>query len=639
MKIKKMPQKIAKYCRIFVSKVQEARMGDISGSILIATFILTLAIASTCASIYILEDVVFPQSTYSIETKEKIPYIFTVETENGSYPLKYVDLLKGREYWYQCYNLTAGFAMLWEEPWYMEIGENGPYFEDYYYLEVEWGVVELYKYIDLIPPDTEFLRFTMFLVSLNGSGLLNITFNNRVVTTLEIVAGKEYSINLNLTSSQINPLNISSGLKLSLIVKNLSSQPLLIKMFGDSLKIFPKAGKMFFPVNFTFLDIHGFKGPKKIVRDYFVEIYHIDIEGVRLDDNKKLSFSIPYERNGEKVFLSNGTYQLSFKLHLWDNRTFTLGTFSLTVGENGVKTVKINLPIYHLTIKAEYIYGAIAPIDWVYIGDSNHLIYSFGGEVYRKDYQTILNECFFPLPPGNYSIKIYSFDSFSNWIICEANFTINNSDATFVAKFYAIKIFQTACNIPLLLNLCLTLGYLAATFTYFIKKYYEKIVSKVRIHRRPLLLSIILSTTSIITPWTKSLDYHGNKIFYYFPILLETRELISLELKVLRSTVNSFSFLFVTIVFWIPFFIFLYQYFKSELRSSAKQIIGASILMLIAPILCTVSMFLIPNIVVSLELGCFLQLLSAFFGFIDALFVKKIKTIFTVAMKPDVKSQ
>ena len=63
MKIKKMPQKIAKYCRIFVSKVQEARMGDISGSILIAAFILTLAIASTCASIYILEDVVFPQST------------------------------------------------------------------------------------------------------------------------------------------------------------------------------------------------------------------------------------------------------------------------------------------------------------------------------------------------------------------------------------------------------------------------------------------------------------------------------------------------------------------------------------------------------------------------------------------------
>jgi len=105
-----------------------------------------------------------------------------------------------------------------------------------------------------------------------------------------------------------------------------------------------------------------------------------------------------------------------------------------------------------------------------YIEDSNHLIYSFRGEVYRRDYQTILNECFFPLPPGNYSIKIYSFDSFSNWIICEANFTINNSDTTFVAKFYAIKIFQTAYSIPLLLNLCLTLGYLATTSTHFIKK-------------------------------------------------------------------------------------------------------------------------------------------------------------------------
>jgi len=136
----------------------------------------------------------------------------------------------------------------------------------------------------------------------------------------------------------------------------------------------------------------------------------------------------------------------------------------------------------------------------------------------------------------------------------------------------------------------------------------------------------------------KSLDYDGNKIFYYFSILLEARELISLELKVLRSTVNSFSFLFVTIVFWIPFFIFLYQYFKSELRSSAKQIIGASILMLIAPIPCMVSMFLIPDIAVSLELGCFLQLFSAFFGFIDVLFVKRLKRPFTIAMKFGTKS-
>ena len=112
----------------------------------------------------------------------------------------------------------------------------------------------------------------------------------------------------------------------------------------------------------------------------------------------------------------------------------------------------------------------IAPIDWDTLKTQIHLIYSFRGEVYRRDYQTILNECFFPLPPGNYSIKIYSFDSFSNWIICEANFTINNSDATFVAKFYAIKIFQTAYSIPLLLNLCLTLRYLATTSTHFIKK-------------------------------------------------------------------------------------------------------------------------------------------------------------------------
>jgi len=138
---------------------------------------------------------------------------------------------------------------------------------------------------------------------------------------------------------------------------------------------------------------------------------------------------------------------------------------------------------------------------------------------------------------------------------------------------------------------------------------------------------MILSTTLIITPWIKSLDYHGNKVFYYFPILLEARELISLELKVLRSTANFFSFLFVTIVFWIPFFIFLYQYFESELRPSAKQIIGASILMLIAPILCIVSASLFSDIAISLELGCFLQPFSAFFGFIDVLFVKRLKRL------------
>jgi len=60
--------------------------------------------------------------------------------------------------------------------------------------------------------------------------------------------------------------------------------------------------------------------------------------------------------------------------------------------------------------------------------------------------------------------------------------------------------------------------------------------------------------------------------------------------------------------------------------------------MLIAPILCIVSASLFSDIAISLELGCFLQPFSAFFGFIDVLFVKRLKRPFTIAMKFGTKS-
>jgi len=263
MKIKKLSQKIAKYYRIFVNKVQEARMEGMTESIIVIAFILTLVIASTWASINLLKDIVFQQSTYYVETRE-IPYNFTATIENGSYPVKYAELLRKpdenhlycRKKWHINYNRTTGDYT---------VTRQGEYYE----FRVTQGIVEFYKYVDLIPPDTEKLKFTMFLRVLSGFGYVNITFNEREVAKITIEEKKSYFVDLDVQPDLINSSNVSSGFKLRLIVETPNQQILCFKIYNESLKAYPKNGRQYFPLKITFVDVHGFKG----VSDYLEEIF------------------------------------------------------------------------------------------------------------------------------------------------------------------------------------------------------------------------------------------------------------------------------------------------------------------------------------------------------------------------------
>jgi len=370
-------------------------------------------------------------------------------------------------------------------------------------------------------------------------------------------------------------------------------------------------------------------------------LYFIDIQGEKLSENRSFNFFIPQEHSGEEIFLTNGTYKFNFKMRMWNNRTILLGNFFFNIEENGVKNVIINLPIYHITVKPEYFSGKNAPISRIILEVPDRITYYAWLFPFIKieNFFSFLNECFIPLPPGSYALKIYSFDSFRNEIYCLAKFKVNNSDTIIKAKFYAITLSQTAFSLPLFTFLCITTGYLLYGSIYLVHKHFEKI-RKLKIRRRPLIFSIIFSTTSILAPWQTTIHQASNSQWsFYFPILLEIEEIIPLNFTFWRfeQLFNLLAFLFTLLTFWIPLLILLYQTFKLELQSSTNQIIGASIIMLIAPILCTAIVLnirdLIRDITVVLGWGCYFQLLSAIFGFIDVIYIKRVKLTFVKTIK------
>jgi len=267
MKVREICSKIAKYCRIFTTKTEKTRVKKNAVSItpiLIAIlFSFPLALCSAFISLHFI-----PKAAYSIETGEEIPYSFDVQFVGRSYPVKEVELFREKiAHW---------------NGWYIHYYPNtvlgpGP-------IGLYNGTIELYKLINLIPPDTERLKLSFNINCTEGRGYVNIKFNNKVVESFEIVQGETYTINLNISPSQINPPNFTSGCKMSVLINNPYQKLLSVDVSDASLKAYPKAGKSFFPVNFTFLDIHGYERPPMHIDSPCIDnFYIVYIEGVKID--------------------------------------------------------------------------------------------------------------------------------------------------------------------------------------------------------------------------------------------------------------------------------------------------------------------------------------------------------------------
>jgi len=650
MKLRKIPQKIVKYCRIFAAKADKIqvkkRTSSMAPILIIILWSFPLALCSAFIGLHFI-----PKATYSIEIGEEIPYSFNVEFAGKSYPIKEVELFKEKiahlNGWYIKYDPRS-------------ILGPGP-------LGLYNGTIELYRFVNLIPPDTEKLKLSFNISCTKGKGYVNIKFNDKVVESFEIAEGEAYTVKLNISPSQIYPPNFTSDCKMSVLINNPYQKLLSVDVSDASLKAYPKSGKSFFPVNFTFLDIHGYERPPTHIRSPCIDnFYIVYIEGVKIDENLTLRFaissrSIPwYKSYLKQVFLTRGTYNLSFKLVFWDNRTINLGNCTLNVDENGPGEVRIRLPLYHLIIdidNVKFLLNKTAIITYIDVIDTRNETELYRGLYYRRGivggyplpYPSAFKISFFPLPPGSYLVKIESFDSFTPYLEYIVNVNIVNADVSVKVRFFAIYVFQIILSLQSLVYLSIVIGYIAFTSLVIIRENFREIRES-GFYRRPLIFSIFLSIASIVAPWAKYeyvymwLEFSPDKIvptrmvisYFHFPILMirdmdiVLKENVNYNVWVFYPNVDPPSLILVVLFFWIPFIILLRQLFKPVLKVSVKKIIIASILIL------SFTTFFIVGIIfsstveenLSLCIGSFLQLFASIFGFIDALYIKRVKSAF-----------
>ena len=332
------------------------------------------------------------------------------------------------------------------------------------------------------------------------------------------------------------------------------------------------------------------------------------IEGVKVDENLTLRFaissrSIPwYKSYLKQVSLTRGTYNLNFKLVFWDNRTINLGNCTLHIDENGPGDVRIPLPLYHLIIDIDnikFLLNKTAIITYIDVIDPRNETKLYRGLYYRRitvdvyplPYPSAFKISFFPLPPGSYSVKIQSFDSFTPYLEYIINVNIVNADVSVKVRFLTIYVFQIILSLQSLVYLSIVIGYIVFTSLFIIKENFREIRES-EFYRRPLIFSIFLSIASIVTPWAKYeyvyewVVFSPDKIvptrmvisYYHFPILMVRdmdivlKENVNYNVWIFYPSVDLLSLILAVLFFWVPFIILLRQLFKSVLKASVKKL-------------------------------------------------------------------